>query len=263
MTRQPSAAAAAAAQGDWLAGRVVLVTGAAGQIGRACVNAFAERGTRVAAVDVAPLEGFESSVLTIQRDLSCDAAIEEVFATVESKLDIPEVVVQCAAVYGRTPYLEMTGEMIDRILGTNVRVTLIVGRVAASAMRRRGVSGSIVNLSSTSGVLADAESVGYEASKGAVNMATKGMAVALAPYGIRVNAIAPGSMVKFQEIDGVRDPQDLTDIERARIPLGRLGKPEDIAQVALFLASPAADYMTGAVIYVDGGQLGTYCTVQP
>ena len=241
----------------------MLVTGAAGQIGQACVNAFAERGARVAAVDVAPLDGFDSSVMRIQRDLSSDAAIEEVFALVESRLDTPETVVQCAAVYGRAPYLEVTGEMIDRILGTNVRMTLIVGRVAACGMRRKGLSGSIINLSSTSSVLADAESVGYEASKGAVNMATKGMAVALAPYGIRVNAIAPGTMVKSQEIDAVREPHELTDTERARIPLGRLGRPEDIAQTALFLASPAADYVTGAVIYVDGGQIGTYCTVQP
>jgi len=256
MTAKPTAA-------EWWAGQVVLVTGASGLIGRGCVETFLEAGARVAAVDRAAPTELDASVLAIEADLLFDEEIERTFEAVESALGPPATVVQCAALHGRTPFLELTGAMIDAILATNVRVTMMVGRTAASVMRRHGLRGSIVNLSSTSGVLATAASVPYEASKGAVNMATKGMAVALAPDGIRVNAVAPGSMVKSQEIDRVRDPHDLSALERTRIPLGRLGVASDIAQAALFLASPSAAYVTGTVIYVDGGQAGTYATVTP
>lgn len=249
-----------ATAGDWWAEQVVLVTGASGQIGAGCVAAFLEAGARVAAVDAAPLAGLDSRALTIQADLRSDEEVERSFDQAERVLGPAGTVVQCAAVHGRTPFLELTGAVVDEILATNVRVTIMVGKTAASVMRRHGLQGCIVNLSSTSGLLATASSVPYEASKGAVNMATKGMAVALAPHGIRVNAIAPGSMVKAQETDLVRDRFDLSDLERTRIPLGRLGVASDIAQTALFLASPAASYITGAVIYVDGGQVGTYAT---
>jgi NAD(P)-dependent dehydrogenase (short-subunit alcohol dehydrogenase family) len=84
------------------------------------------------------------------------------------------------------------------------------------------------------------------------------MAVALAPHGIRVVAVAPGSMVKFQEIDTVREPTDVDDYERRRIPLARLGRPEEIAESVTFLASPAASYITGTVLYVDGGSLAAW-----
>jgi NAD(P)-dependent dehydrogenase (short-subunit alcohol dehydrogenase family) len=117
--------------------------------------------------------------------------------------------------------------------------------------------GAIVNLTSVSGVVSDAESIAYEASKGAVTMATRGMAVALAPHGIRVNAVGPGSMAKFQELPA-RDPLDLDEYERRRIPLARLGTGAEIAESVLFLASPAAAYVTGTTLYVDGGSLAAW-----
>jgi NAD(P)-dependent dehydrogenase (short-subunit alcohol dehydrogenase family) len=117
--------------------------------------------------------------------------------------------------------------------------------------------GAIVNLTSVSSLLSDAESVAYEASKGAVDAATRGMARALAPHGIRVNAVAPGSMAKFQELPA-RDPLDLDDYERRRIPLGRLGTGPEIAEAVLWLASPAAAYVTGTILTVDGGSLAAW-----
>jgi NAD(P)-dependent dehydrogenase (short-subunit alcohol dehydrogenase family) len=166
--------------------------------------------------------------------------------------------VQCAAAHGRVAYLELTAENVDRIHAINVRAPLLIGSAAGRAMVAAGIHGAIVNLTSISGVVSHAESVAYEASKGAVTMATRGMAVALAPHGIRVNAVGPGVMVKLQELDAVREPGDVDDYERQRIPLGRYGTPAEIAEVVMFLASPAAAYVTGQVLYADGGALAAW-----
>jgi NAD(P)-dependent dehydrogenase (short-subunit alcohol dehydrogenase family) len=235
-------------------GQVVLVTGAAGQIGGRCVEAFRDEGARVGAIDLVPASGDVS----ITADLKDERAIERAIADIEGELGPVDVLVQSAAVIARVPYLELTGDNLDHIFAVNVRAILLAGKVAAQSMITHGVPGSIVNLTSVSGVVSDAESVGYEASKGAVTMATKGMARALAPHEIRVNAVGPGSMVKFQESDEVRGVQDVDDYERRRIPLARLGVPDDIAAAVLFLASAEAAYVTGTVLWVDGGSLAAW-----
>lgn len=235
-------------------GQVVLVTGAAGHIGSRCVETFREEGARVGAVDLVPAVGDVS----VTADVKDEREIERAFAEVEGELGPVDVLVQSAAVIARVPYLELTGDNLDHIFAVNVRAILLAGKVAARSMIRREVPGSIVNLTSVSGVVSDAESVGYEASKGAVTMATKGMARALAPHGIRVNAVGPGSMVKFQERDEIRDAHDLDEYEQRRIPLGRLGVPDDIAGAVVFLASPEASYVTGTVVWVDGGSLAAW-----
>jgi NAD(P)-dependent dehydrogenase (short-subunit alcohol dehydrogenase family) len=242
-------------------GQVVVVTGAAGQIGGACVEAFAHAGAQVVAVDLTDPGARGDYVTNVQADLADETAIEGLFEDLVAKVGPPSAVIQSAAVYGRgISFLELTTEYLDRIFAINIRAVLLVGRAAARAMIAAQVEGAIVNLSSTSAVLADGVSVAYETSKGAVDMATRSMAVALAPHKIRVNAVAPGNMVKFQEADVVRAPEDLDEIERARIPLGRLGLPVDVAEAALYLASARASYVTGTVLYVDGGQVATYST---
>ncbi|HEX7297596.1 MAG TPA: SDR family oxidoreductase [Solirubrobacteraceae bacterium] len=236
--------------------RTVLVTGAAGQIGSACAAAFAAEGARVAAVDrTAPAA---HGVLALSADLSVPAELERAFDAAERELGPIDVLVQSAAVHMRVPFLEISAENIDHVLGVNVRALLLGARRAAASMVARGArDGVIVNLTSVSGVVADAESIAYEASKGAVTMATRGMAVALARHGIRVVAVGPGSMAKFQELPA-RDPADVDDYERRRIPLGRLGTAAEISDAILFLASPAAAYVTGTVLYVDGGSLAAW-----
>ncbi len=237
-------------------GRVVFVTGAAGQIGTACVEAFAAEGARVGAVDL--LAPAAPAAAAVRADLSRPDELERAFAELEAALGPVDVLVQSAAVIARTPFLELTAENVDNVLGVNVRAVLLGARAAARSLVARGArDGAIVNLTSVSGVVSDAESIAYEASKGAVTMATKGMAVALAPHGIRVNAVGPGSMAKFQE-QPARDPLDLDAYERRRIPLRRLGTGPEIAEAVLFLASPAAAYVTGAVLYVDGGSLAAW-----
>lgn len=235
-------------------GRVVVVTGAAGQIGSECVRAFAAEGASVGAIDLEPAE----EATSVLADLSRPDELEASFSELEQRLGPVDVLVQSAAVIARTPFLEITAENIDHVLGVNVRAILLGGRFAARSMVSRGArDGAIVNLTSVSGVVSDAESVAYEASKVAVTMATKGMAKALAPHGIRVNAVGPGSMAKFQAMEP-RDPLDLDEYERRRIPLGRLGTATDIAGAVLYLASPAASYVTGTTLYVDGGSLAAW-----
>ena len=237
-------------------GRVVVVTGAAGQIGGACVEGFLREGARVAALDLEP-PASEDGVLAIECDLSVATELDATFARIERELGPPDVLVHSAAVYARVPFLELTPENIDHVFAINVRAMLLAARWVGASLVSRAVPGAIVNLTSVSGIVSDAQSIAYEASKGAVTMATRGMAVALAPHGIRVNAVGPGSMAKFQEMPA-RDPRDLDDYERQRIPLGRLGTADDITRAVLFLASDDAAYITGTVLYVDGGSLAAW-----
>jgi NAD(P)-dependent dehydrogenase (short-subunit alcohol dehydrogenase family) len=238
-------------------GRGVVVTGAAGHIGSECVSAFAAEGAKVVAIDLT-LPELPDGVVGVLGDLSDPASLERAFDEAEAATGGIDVLVQSAAVHARTPFLEITPENIDHVLGINVRALLLGARRVGASLADRGVrDGVIVNLTSVSGVVADAESIAYEASKGAVTMATRGMAVALAQHGTRVVAVGPGSMAKFQELPA-RDPSDMDDYERRRIPLGRLGVPRDIADAVLFVASPHASYITGTTLYVDGGSLAAW-----
>lgn len=238
--------------------QTVLVTGASGHIGSACALAYAREGANVVAVDRAPSAFAGPRTLVLEEDLTDEAAIGRAFDAAEAAFGPVTVVAQCAAGHGRTTFLDMGADVIDRVLAINVKATLLVGTAAASRMIAAGVGGAIVNLTSISGVVSHAESVVYEASKGAVTMATKGMANALAGHGIRVNAVGPGVMIKAQEIDEVRDPLDLGPYERRRIPLRRFGTPNEIADAVLYLSSDAASYITGTVLYADGGALAAW-----
>ncbi|MBJ7330114.1 MAG: SDR family oxidoreductase [Solirubrobacteraceae bacterium] len=242
--------------------QTVLVTGASGQIGAACAAAYLAEGAYVVGVDAAPVTLEGERAVGLREDLTDAAAIARAFDAAESAFGPVSVVAQCAAGHGRTDFLEHTAEVIDRVLAINVKATLLVGREAAARMIAAGIEGAIVNLTSISGLISHAESVVYEASKGAVTMATKGMANALAPHGIRVNAVGPGLMLKAQEIDEVRGPTDLSDYERQRVPLGRLGTGAEIAEAVLFLSSPAASYTTGTVLYADGGALSAWAAFE-
>ncbi len=238
--------------------QTVLVTGASGLIGAGCAMAFAREGANVVAVDREPSAFGGGRTLSLVTDLTEDGAIPAIFDAAEERFGPVSVVAHCAAAHGRMPFLELTPQRIDEVLAINVKSTLLLGSTAGGRMVQHGIAGSIVTLTSISGVVSHAESVVYEASKGAVTMATKGMANALAPFGIRVNAVGPGVMIKPQEIGERRDPLDTTPFERTRIPLRRLGTPAEIAEAVLFLSSDAASYTTGSVLYADGGALAVW-----
>jgi NAD(P)-dependent dehydrogenase (short-subunit alcohol dehydrogenase family) len=239
-------------------GRVVVVTGSSGQIGSACVAAFLHDGACVGAVDLTDSTLDHPRLACERADLREQSEIARSFSALESQLGPIDILVQSAAIVRRTPFLEITQRNIDEIFAVNVRAVLLGARLAATSMIARGArEACIVNLTSSSAVVSEASSVAYEASKAAVSMATKGIARALAPHAIRVNAVGPGSMAKAQE-EEERDSYDLDGYERRRIPLGRLGTGPDIAEAVLFLASPAAAYVTGTVLWVDGGNLASW-----
>ena len=156
-------------------------------------------------------------------------------------------------------FLELEEADFDAVLRVNLKGAFLVGQAAAREMAKRG-GGAIVNMSSLNAVLAIPNQIPYVVSKGGINQLTKVMALALADKNIRVNAIGPGSIMT-DILKGVMTDEAARAMILSRTPLGRIGEPEEVAKVALFLASDDASYVTGQCIYPDGGRLALNYTV--
>jgi NAD(P)-dependent dehydrogenase (short-subunit alcohol dehydrogenase family) len=244
--------------------KVAVVTGAARGIGAAIAERFAAEGARVVVADIDPVVG-DATVARIKatggeaRFVACDVTRrDQVSALMDRALEAYgslDVVAANAGIIHNTPFLELDDETVDRILAVNVKGVFLTGQEAARRMVERGVKGAIVNTASVNAVIARAGLAAYNASKGAVNQLTKTMAVELAPYGIRVNAIGPGSVSTDLFRAGVMVDPTAMDALRLSTPLGRAADPSEIAGAALFLASDDSAYFTGQTIYPDGGRL--------
>ena len=255
-----------------LNGKTAIVTGAAGGIGLAIATRFVREGARVVIADVDKSKG-EAAV----RDLSASGAATFVQCDVSSSADVARLVEAAIAAYGDidilvnnagivhgADFLDLAEADFDRVLGVNLKGSFLVGQAVARHMADRvkagGKPGSIVNMSSVNAVFAIANQVPYSVSKGGVSQLTKAMALGLAPYGIRVNAIGPGSIMTDMLASVNADPAARNRI-LSRTPLGRIGEPSEIAAIAVFLASNEASYITGQTIYADGGRLPLNYTV--
>ena len=250
------------------ADQTVIVTGGAGGIGRACAELFATEGASVviADIDVAGGEAASAGIVDaggkaafIQTDVGdAGSATALVDRTIEQfgRLD---VLVNNAGVIKAADFLEISEADFDSVMRVNLKGAFLVGQAAARAMVKSG-KGAIVNMSSANAVLAIPNQIPYVVSKGAMNQLTNVMALALADKGVRVNAVGPGSimtdMLKTIMTDEVARQKILS-----RTPLGRCGKPEEMARVVAFLASDDASYITGQCVYADGGRLGLNYTV--
>ena len=158
-------------------------------------------------------------------------------------------------------FLDLDEADFDRVLAVNLKSMFLCGQAAARRMVKQGRGGAIVNLSSVNAVLAIPNQVPYVVSKGGINQLTRVMAVSLAPHGIRVNAIGPGTIATDLAKKAVLGSEEAKRRILSRTPMGRLGEPEEVAAVAAFLASDDASYLTGQTIYPDGGRLGLNYTM--
>jgi 3-oxoacyl-[acyl-carrier protein] reductase len=247
-----------------LDGKGVLVSGGSRGIGVAAARRFLEEGCRVY---LCGADGEEVATAVKQlrevgivegaaADVSDGGAVDELVRDAESYLDGIDVLANNAGIAWREPFLDITTEHWDRILGVNLRGQFLVAQQVARSMVRRGRGGAIVNMASTNALEGEAGYAHYNASKGAIAMLTRTMAAELAPYGIRVNALCPGKIATPLQAES-EDGGYSRRFERERIPLGRSGTPEEVAAAYAFLASDESSFVSGELLVVDGGQLAT------
>jgi NAD(P)-dependent dehydrogenase (short-subunit alcohol dehydrogenase family) len=243
-----------------LQNRVSLVTGAGRGIGRGIALRLAEDGSDVVVVDILADEARETAglitqlgrrSLSIVADVSRGAAVSDMMAQAVGGFGDLHILVNNAGIFGSKPMLEVTEEDWDRLIAVNLKGPFLCSQTMARHFIDRGIKGRIINIASVESAVAFPDSPHYSASKGGVAMLTKSMAFDLAPHGITVNAIGPGSTDTGRNY---LNPERRASYE-AIIPLGRLATPRDVGHAVAFLASDEAAYITGHLLFVDGGML--------
>lgn len=252
--------------GPLLAGRVALVTGGASAIGRAISLRFAEHGAAVVIADrqEAPREGGEPTHRMIRAGggradfVAADVTDGDQMARaveVGAALGGIDILVNNAGVLRSAPFLEVTEADFDLQMAVNLRGLFFTTQVVVADMVAAGRPGTVINLSSTGGIQGVAGLSAYCATKGAVRLLTYALGKELAPRGIRVCALHPGTVDTTMTRQDIRAVRDDSDPRRLGIPMGRFGDPGEIANAAVLLASDLASYVTGCSLTVDGGQL--------
>lgn len=240
--------------------RVVLVTGAQSGIGAAIAVAFASAGTTVVVNwldDRSEAEKVAGRIVEkrgvavlVQGDVGKAEDVDAMFRKIASEQGRIDVLVNNAGIFPRKPFLDLTDGEWDRVLDVNLRGSFRCSRAAALRMVEAGRGGAIVNIASGA-VRGKKLGVHYSASKGGMIAMTRSIALELAPHAIRVNAIAPGLVDTAQP--RLEHSEEAMHALSRQVPLGRMGAPEDVADVAVFLASDAARHVTGQTIFVNGG----------
>jgi NAD(P)-dependent dehydrogenase (short-subunit alcohol dehydrogenase family) len=252
-----------------LAGKVAIVTGAAQGIGQACAPPRAKEGAKVALCDVNAAAGERAAqaiqasgaaVVAVAGDVAKPADVAGIVAATLQAFGRIDVLVNNAGVVDDAPFLDLAIEEFDRVLSINLRGAFLMGQAVARHMASRvkeqgdTAPGAIVNMSSINERFALPDHVAYSISKGGISQLTKAMAIALAPLGIRVNAVGPGT-IDTPLLAGVIKDEGFRAKVLSRTPLGRFGRPEEIAAIVAWLASDEASYVTGTTIFADGGRL--------
>ena len=248
-----------------LAGKSVIVTGGAQGIGAACVRRFAREGANVVIADVDDAHGGalsrELGALYVHCDVGDKAQVQALVVAAMAAHGRIDALVNNAGIFKSADFLDVTESDFDAVLRVNLKGAFLVGQAVAREMAKAG-SGSIVNMSSVNGVMAIPNIASYNVSKGGINQLTRAMALALVDSGIRVNAVAPGTIATELAAKAVLTSDDARQRILGRTPMKRLGQPEEIADAVAFLASDAASYITGEILTVDGGRTALNYTVQ-
>jgi glucose 1-dehydrogenase len=245
-----------------LEGKNALITGGSSGIGRAIALAFGNEGANVAvnyrkSVDeanevVAALQKLGRKSVALQADVGTVADVQGIVGKTVEAFGRIDILVCSAGLEIREPFLEVSEQHYDTVLNVNLKGTYFACQAAAQQMVKQGGSGRIVNISSIHEDIAFLHYSTYCASKGGVRMLTRQVSQELAPHGITINNIAPGAVETPINTRTLTDPT-LLDALKEVIPMGRLAKPEEVAAVAVFLASDESSYVTGCTYYVDGG----------
>ncbi len=249
--------------------KVTVVTGAAAGIGLACARRFAAEGARVVLSDIDADKGAAAAEEIARTDaearfVPCDvgdkAQVDALIAEAVSAYGGLDCAIANAGIVHACDFLELAEADFDRVIRVNLKGVFLTGQAAARQMAAQGRGGTIINMSSVNAVMAIPAITPYVAAKGGVNQLTKVMALSLVDQGIRVNAIGPGSIMT-EVFKAVATDQAAMNKILSRTPMGRVGEPDEIAAVALFLASEDSSYITGQTIYPDGGRMALNYTV--
>jgi len=249
--------------------RVAVITGAAQGIGAACARRLAADGAAVAVWDVdeargsalaAELDTDGRRALFCRCDVSRKTAVDDALAATLRTFGRVDALVNNAGLFKAADFLDISEADWDTVIAVNLKGAFLVAQAVARAMAGSG-GGAIVNMSSVNGTLAIPDIASYNVSKGGINQLTRAMALALVDKGIRVNAVAPGTIAT----ELARSAVLTSDAARARImsrtPMGRLGEPAEVADVVAFLLSDASSYVTGEIVVVDGGRMALNYTM--
>jgi NAD(P)-dependent dehydrogenase (short-subunit alcohol dehydrogenase family) len=246
-----------------LEGKIALVTGGSRSIGRAISLAFAQEGADIAinyaqnvkAAEevVCEIQSLQRRAIAIQADVSQAKQVQEMVAKAVDAFGRIDVLVNNAGLITRSPFLEITEEVWDRIIDVILKGEFLVAQAVARQMVKQK-SGAIINVSSIAATLAIPGVVHYQAAKGGIHALSRGMALELAPYGIRVNVLQPGVTITDTNRARFATPESRA-LRAARIPLKRLGTPQDLVGAAVYLASDESAFTTGIVLPVTGGEV--------
>jgi glucose 1-dehydrogenase len=249
--------------------RVAVVTGSAQGIGLACAQAFAHEGARVMISDINDEQG-EAAAVAIREsggqasyrpcDVGDKSAVDALIAATVEEFGGLDIMLSNAAVLHTGDFLDISEEELDDTIRINLKGFFLTGQAAGRHMAAIGKGGVIINMSSINAVTAIPKASPYVVCKGGVNQLTKVMALSLADKGIRVNAIGPGTILTDMAKKIMKD-EAASKMILSRTPMGRCGEPEEMASVAVFLASDESSYITGQTIYADGGRLALGYTV--
>lgn len=252
-----------------LDGKVAVITGAARGIGQACALRFLKEGARLVLADIDGAElarvtnafGQPDRILAVPTDVTERAQVDALVAAAVARFGRLDIMLNNAGIARSQPFLEIAESDFDDVLGVNLKGAFFGAQAAGRQMVAQGGGGVIINMSSINALLANPNLATYAMSKGGMNQLTSVASVALAPHGIRVVGIGPGTILTEMVEKAIMTSDEARRAVLSRTPIGRCGTPAEIASVAAFLASEEASYVTGQTIYPDGGRMVLNYTV--